>query len=383
VKGFGLKRPGSEVEAAAGTSALTPTAAFAGGVNYGVGWGTGLRNLVTADFPAPPVAGVFDRLSVLTIPAISRGRDLLCAAVGSLPLELWTYKWQENQPIEESVPPATWMLRPDPNKTRQHILAWTVDDLIFYARAYWRITARYQTGYPSSFERMIPTDVHIDGDGRVTYHGADVDPIDVVEFDSFTESVLVTGWRSLNTTMQLEAAADRYAATELPVGVLKQTGGEPLDSAELTAIADDFTARRRANAVAALGLDIDYSTQSNDPERMQLIEARSYQDLESARLMNIPPFLVGAPAGTSMTYQNAEQARRDLIDFGALPFIQCIEQTLSGPNVTPRGQFVRLSVNAWLRSPFTEGSTGPNDAETAFNTEPEPASEPAAVEEPA
>ena len=46
----------------------------------------------------------------------------------------------------------------------------------------------------------------------------------------------------------------------------------------------------------------------------------------------------------------------DLLDFGAIPYVGCIEQTLSGPNVTPGGTIIRLDTNAWLRSPFSEGA---------------------------
>jgi phage portal protein BeeE len=109
---------------------------------------------------------------------------------------------------------------------------------------------------------------------------------------------------------------------------------------------------------------------------MQLVEGRTYQALELARLANIPPYLVGAPAGTGMTYQNAEQARSDLIDYGALPYIGCIEQTLSGPNVTPAGTSIRLETNAWLRSPFTgdpAGAPSPNDMQIADPSNPTPA----------
>jgi hypothetical protein len=97
---------------------------------------------------------------------------------------------------------------------------------------------------------------------------------------------------------------------------------------------------------------------------MQLVEGRTYQALELSRLGNTPPYLVGAPAGTGMTYQNGQQARQDLIDFGAGPYIGCIEQTLSGPTITPRNQAVRLDQNAWLRNPFTtpdQGVPSPND----------------------
>ena len=49
-----------------------------------------------------------------------------------------------------------------------------------------------------------------------------------------------------------------------------------------------------------------------------------------------------------MTYQNALQARQDLYLFGAKPFIECIEQTLSMNNVTPRGRYIYLDVEAYL-----------------------------------
>ena len=49
-----------------------------------------------------------------------------------------------------------------------------------------------------------------------------------------------------------------------------------------------------------------------------------------------------------MTYQNAQQARQDLYLFGAKPFIDCIEQTLSMNNVTPRGRYIYLDIDAYL-----------------------------------
>jgi len=42
------------------------------------------------------------------------------------------------------------------------------------------------------------------------------------------------------------------------------------------------------------------------------------------------------------------QARQDLYLFGAKPFIECIEQTLSMNNVTPRGRYIYLDVEYYL-----------------------------------
>jgi len=95
---------------------------------------------------------------------------------------------------------------------------------------------------------------------------------------------------------------------------------------------------------------VQWHESSIDPNKLQLTTARQYQSLELARLTNVPPYLVGAPTGTGMTYQNAVQARGDLIDFGAMPYITAIEDTLSGPNVLPQGRFVLLDVEAWTRT---------------------------------
>lgn len=79
-----------------------------------------------------------------------------------------------------------------------------------------------------------------------------------------------------------------------------------------------------------------------------------------ARVANIPPYLVGAPSGSGMTYQNAQQARQDLFLFGAKPFVDCIEQTLSMNNITPRGRYIYLDIDSYLEE--YENATEEDDA---------------------
>jgi hypothetical protein len=55
-----------------------------------------------------------------------------------------------------------------------------------------------------------------------------------------------------------------------------------------------------------------------------------------------------------MTYQNAQESTRALFEFGARPYIEAIEQTLSGDNVIPRGRYVRLSLERYFRSPLRD-----------------------------
>jgi hypothetical protein len=373
-----------DVRSAAAARPAGPRVAAAGRVEL-AGRGPTTRSLPFASggeslVPVTPWdvgwGGVWDRTAAVSLPTIKRARDLICTAVGALPITAWSIDFNRVPAVEQQTAPAGWMQRPDPNVTRQYLLAWTADDLMFYGLSHWVITGRYADSYPSSFTRALPGDVQFDErTDRVTVRGHEVDPADIVEFLSPVDSLLSVGFRPISIALQLDDAAERFAGTEVPAGWLaEREGSEDQSSDELAAQARLWTQARRENTTAALNKYFDYHEASYDASKMQLVEGRTYQALELARLGNVPPYLVGAPAGTGMTYLNGEQARQDLIDFGALPYIGCIEQTLSGPNVTPRGSFVRLDLDAWLRNPFTttagtapKAEPSPNDMQTAFN----------------
>jgi hypothetical protein len=343
-------------------------------------WGVGISRLAPASMDFAPPYDLYSREAAMQVPTISRARDLLCSAVGALPLTLWslTFDTKAAEPVEKRLPPPTWVYRPDPNRTRQFVLAWTVDDLLFNGRAYWHVTERYNTGYPSKFRWLPFNDVHIGTDGRVTYLAQQLNPDDLVEFLSPLDPLLSVGWRAINIANNLDNAAERFSTVELPAGWLEQTeNSEPLTGEELADIASDFQAARMSRTVAALNPFLRWRESLMDPSRMQLAEAREHQALELARLCNVPAYLVGAPV-SGMTYSNSVQQKADLIDFGAMPYLQCIEQTLSGPNVTPQGQFVRLETNVWLRNPLVpDNNASPNDAELALNPNDQPAGNPA------
>jgi len=324
---------------------------------------------------APPW---FDRTAAMSLPTVARSRNLICSTVSALPFTLWSIDGSRTPVVEQQVPQYGWMDRPDPDRTRQWLLAWTVDDLFFSEVAHWRITRRYAQGkFPAAFQRIPPGDLEQSSDGRYTYTDPDtgkrerIDPVDIVEFLSPIEGLLTNGWRAVSIALQLDDAADRFAGTEIPAGVLEeQDSSEDLSDEELAELAATFNVARRMNTTAATNKHVRYRETPVDASKMQLVEGRTYQALELSRLGNVPAYLVGAPAGTGMTYQNGQQARQDLVDFAAGAYIGCIEQTLSGPNVTPRGTVVRLDLNAWLRNPFTttDGSgaqVSPNDMQVA------------------
>lgn len=298
------------------------------------------------------------RSVAVSIPTISRARDLLASLVASLPIRRFGTQWTGENLTEIPLPPEAWQLAPDSSSTRSHVMAWTFDDLFFHGRAIWYVTARYANGYPARFQWLPWSEISVDaplwagnspigGLNSVSFQGTQLPLRDVILFSSPVQGLLSNGWRSIATAQRLDAAAARYAVSEVPAGWLKQTGGEPLSEDELADLAAGWQDARRTNSIAALNEWVEWHESTMDPSRLQLVEARQYQALELARLCNVPPFLVGAPAGTGMTYLNAQDASSQAIRYGALPYIEAIEQTLSSEAVTPRGQVIRLDRSAW------------------------------------
>jgi len=361
------------VRAAAGRVELARRSSSSATTPYG--FGPPLAGF-EAPFPFDQIPQWLDRDAAMSVASVSRSRDLICSVASQAELVTYTIDRTQAPPVVTRVTDMTWTDRPDPNRTCQWLLSWTTDDLYFHGIAHWEITSRYATGYPSSFRRLPPGDLtEAGGEWTVT------DPItgkrrriaerDIVEFLSPVQGLLSSGWRTISIALQLDAAADRFAATEIPNGWLQQTtDSEDMTGDELSEEALRFATARSTNTTAAVSKGFEYHPNVVDADALQLVESRSYQALECARTGNVPPYLVGAPAGTGMTYQNGQQARQDLVDFGAAAFIRCIEQTLSGPNVTPRGTVVRLDLSAYLQNPFTDAKPPPAPATTEQETTP-------------
>jgi len=271
------------------------------------------------------------------------------------------------------LPPDTWFNQPDPNVTRNFIMANTASDLMMFGRAFWVITERLGNGFPNAFTWIPAQNVYtLDQTGpqwfgpsdQITFQGAPLATKDVVQFLSPNGGLIYQGQMAITTALRLQRAAERFATNEIPSGYLKQTGGEPMTSQDLADMAAAFAAARQQSTVAALNEYVDYKETSHKPDDLQLVQSREFMALEMARLANIPAYLVGVSV-PGYTYQNAEQAREDLYLFGAKPLIECIEQTLSMNSIIPRGRYVELDVRGYLKENGMADTDTDSDAGTA------------------
>jgi hypothetical protein len=319
----------------------------------------------------------------MSVPTLARARDLLASVVSSVYLQMYNEIWDEDSGEMEKVyiAPRSWIKQPDPALPYSTLLSWTLDDLFFYGRAFWFITARTADGFPSAFTRLPAATVTTrDQSGpvwfapsnQVYFQGGQIDEKDLVQFISPVEGVIFQSEQAVATALRLEHSRYRNANSSMPSGVLRQRGGEPLSAQELADLASAFNAARENNQTAALNEFLDYTETKALPDNMLMIDSANFQALEMCRLGNIPPYLAGINIG-SYQYTTGQQAREDLYLFGARPYMDCIAQTLSMNNVLPRGTYVEYDIDDYLSAvisapdddnmPYQPGSNMPEPGE--------------------
>jgi hypothetical protein len=307
----------------------------------------------------------------LSIPTVSRSRDLLAGIIGSTGLKHYSKQWNGESYDEVYLPLEPWMETPDPKVSRSFFFVNIFSDMFFYGVAYAYITSRYSTGLPASFTWLPAANIssteqsgvpqYYGPSKELEFNGQPLNVNDVVQFLSPIEGVLKIGAQAINTNIYLNQSADRFAALETVPGYLQQIDGEDMSGDDLGSLASAWAAARKQNAIGALSRQVQFKEFNHSPQEV-ISDQRKYQSLEMARLCNVPAYLVSAPAeGASMTYQNAQQARQDLYLFGARIYMDAIEQTLSSAQCLPRNRYVEFDIEDYAGSDDSSPTGMPNN----------------------
>ena len=312
------------------------------------------------------------RNRAMSVPTISRARDLMASVIGCMSLKQYSLVWNGDEMEKLPQAPRTWLNKIDPMLPNNFILSWTFDDLFFYGRAFWYITSRTADGYPASYTRLPAAMVQtLDQSGpvwfapskQIIFQGGNLDPHDVVQFLSPIQGIVYQSTQSVATALKLEAARYRNASSAIPAGVLRQVGGEPLSAQELADLAAAFNVARETNQTAALNEFVTYSETTSSPDKMLLVESSEYQRKEMASLCNIPPYLAGVSVG-SYSYQSSAEARMDLWTFGVRAYADCIAGTLSQNNILPSGTYCEFDVEQYLSGEYSMSDYREDNSET-------------------
>ena len=293
-------------------------------------------------------AGFMDRATALQVSTVSRCRNLICGVISYLPLEL--YKKSTGQELQSPL----WLEQPDIRQPRAVTLAYTVDSLIFYGVAYWRVTSLYaDDGRPSGFEWVANTRVTVTTDAmgyEVAYYAVDGKKVpmsgigSLVTFQSLLPGVLETGARTIQAALDVQKAAAVAAATPMPTGIIRNQGAD-LPEAQVQGLLAAFKSARQNRSTAYLTSTLDYQTVGFSPKEMTYNESSQYLSTEISRLMNVPAFMVSADMNNSMTYQNVLDSRKEYVAYTLQPYICAVEERLSMDDITAHGNVVKFAVD--------------------------------------
>lgn len=296
--------------------------------------------LALAGFATGQLPPSISRNDAMQVPALAAGVAILTGISAQLPLV-----------ADPSSEPEQLLTELDPSMPRGWTIAKTVDDLVFHGIAWWYVTSRTAAGFPRTVLRIANHRMNVDvAADRVQIDGVEVNPDDMIRFDGLTEGVLTTGAESITLALANVRQARVYATNPKPSLILTdEEGAEPLEVEEARAYIEAFSETIRDRGVGYIrGLQIrDFGWNATD---IQLLPARQQDAVEMSRLLAIPTRYLAAPEqGSSLTYSNLAEVRRDLIEVGGLAqYLVPIEQRLSMPDVTPRGTVVKFDAESYF-----------------------------------
>jgi HK97 family phage portal protein len=293
-------------------------------------------------------AGIIDRGTALQVATVSRCRNLICGVISYLPLEL--YQKSTGKELESPL----WLEQPDIRQPRAVTLAYTVDSLIFYGVAYWRVTSLYaDDGRPSGFEWVANTRVTVSTDSKgyeVAYYLVDGQKMpmsgigSLITFQSLLPGVLDTGGRTIQAAIDIQKASAVSAATPMATSVIRNNGAD-LPEAQIQGILAGWKAARASRSTAYLTSQLEVQNIGFSPKDMMYNEASQYLSTEIARLMNVPAFMVSSDMNNSMTYQNVLDSRKEYVAYTLQPYLCAVEERLSLDDITKHGNIVKFNVD--------------------------------------
>lgn len=293
-------------------------------------------------------ASPIDRQAAVSVPAVNQCLNLIKSTIATIPLEMYSLSTGE----EIAMP--TWVRQPDSRAPRSVTIAWTVDSLIMFGQAFWRVTSIYADDQrPASFEWIQNNRVTTKLDTltqEVEYYmvnGTKVPDSGVgslVTFQAFDQGLLVRSQRLINSAIQAEEAANVGISSPQPTGYLKNSGADLPDNV-IQGVLNGWKMARKNRSTAYLTSTLEYVPTSYSPAEMTYNDSVEELAAQISRAMNVPAHMINAEHNRSSTYQNVLDSRKEFFAYTLAPYISAIEDRLSLDDITPRGQIVRFSVD--------------------------------------
>lgn len=330
--------------------------------------------LIAAITGGGTLAPAIGRNEAMQVAAVLRARNLVAGSIAKLPLRVLGPDFREVTPYGAAGTTYLVNTPPDPEIPQVVTMAMTVEDLMFYSVAWWRVTKFGWHGFPVearwvphgavvvapshslppsrliiSPDELFPTP----DDGGVVYiDGREVPDNELIRFDSPNPPLLRHAARAIRTCLLLDQSAALYAVDPVPLGYFSpEDPSDPPEDTDVQDQLDQWAAARHTHAWPYLPAGLKANAVQWNPEQLQLAAQRQHAILDIARATGVDADYLEASTetGNSQTYANSEDKRQDLIDFTCDPYLTAIQQRLSMRDCLPRGYCADFDVSGFVR----------------------------------
>jgi HK97 family phage portal protein len=298
----------------------------------------------------------------LGVPAIQRAVSLISNTTGSLSVE----GLRAGVPMDE---PPRIVQRPDPFQTPREFYRDTAFCLATRGEAIWWIAARDTDGLPASLIVVPLHELTIEKNERdrrfpIYRWGKTVStrftPIanqtgEFVHLSYMKKPGDLRGKGPLQycgVAISVTVEAQQWAANFFSgdTSTVELQSLVDLDPEEASRLRDQWMERGEAGLPRVTPPTLNWKEHQIDPESAQMVEARSHQDGEAARMFGIPGNLLEyASPGSSLTYQNVAEVFTGFVrSCLSINYLEPIEQAMT--DLLPRTTVARFNVEGLLRA---------------------------------
>ncbi|MGI8511396.1 MAG: phage portal protein [Solirubrobacteraceae bacterium] len=312
---------------------------------------------------ASPFTGTVTPSNALAVADVYACVRALSDAAGSLPLHVYRRQDDGRQRLHNAT--SALLERPAPATTTANLISTAMAHLQTHGNCF---LAKYRRGgrieqlgllqpdrVTVAIEAGEPVYTLTHGTGRQTRHGTG----DIVHVKGMSTDGLVglSPIRQCRVALGLADSLAQHGAAFMendarPGGLLKTAHGAPdqLDSLR-EAWESGHKGAANAHRIAVVSGEVSFEAIGMPPDDMQFVEQRKLSTVEVARIFRVPPHVIGADPGSSLTYQTAETAALDFAKFSLRPWLVLIEQALSADRDLFTGPtYCEFSMDALLRA---------------------------------
>ena len=262
---------------------------------------------------------------------------LLADTVSMMPLHAYTFR--EGIRVPTNDPPL--LLRPSPDASMPDWIYMVMVSALFRGNAIGKIETVGRDGYPSQIGLLDPDKVDIKQDsktGAMIYSTRDggVIPSDLVwhlrAYRRPGSGAGLSPIRYAASVINTSAAISQFALgyfNDAPHPSSTLVSDQPINQEQAKTIKERLKAAVTGREPLILGAGLKFAPLSVSPEESQFLATQKYSVASIARIFGVPPEMIAAEAGNSMTYSNIEQKGVDFLTYSIQPWLTRIEAALA------------------------------------------------------